>query len=380
MSKRSVYLDYAAATPMDPKVLQSMQPFLVDNFYNPSASYQAARDVKSVLENSRKSVAEILGAKASEIIFTAGGTEANNLAITGIMKNYPKSKLVISAIEHPSVNEPASYFNHATCPVDSKGLVDLTKLESLIDDQTVLVSIIYVNNEIGVIEPISAIARLLDSIKQDRLERGLNLPLYFHSDACQAANYLDLHVARLGVDLMTLNGGKIYGPKQSAVLMVKSDVSLSPIITGGGQERNIRSGTENVSAIVGFASALKLAQDSRKQNTEAATKLQDYFAHELTNAFPEAAINGSMTKRIANNLHVTFKGIDNEWLLIKLDELGIMAAAGSACSAAKGKPSTVLAALGLSDKDSKSSIRFSFGNKTTKSDIDYLINSLKELL
>lgn len=378
--KRSVYLDYAAATPLDDQVLSAMTPYLSELFYNPSANYELARQVKSMVETSRREVASVLGAKSSEIIFTAGGTEANNLAISGVMKSFKGANMVLSAIEHPSVYEPSAQYKHKVCPVEPSGLINLAALKKLIDDKTVLVSIMYVNNEIGTIQPLAEIARLIKEIRSSRLERGVDLPIHFHSDACQAANYLDLHTSRLGVDLMSLNGGKIYGPKQSGGLYVKSSVKLTPLIYGGGQERGLRSGTENVAAIAGFAKALSVVQEKRHKNSATILKLQHYFIEQLKGSFKGIIINGSLKHRLGNNVHVTFPGVDNEILLIKLDNEGIMAAAGSACSASSTQPSRVLGAIGLSDQLARSSIRFSLGKATTKADIDYVISSLRKLI
>ncbi len=380
MPQKTVYLDYAASTPMDPKVIKAMEPYFSKQFFNPSAAYSKAKDVRSAVEDSRRSVALNLGAKSSEIIFTAGGTEANNLAITGVMNAHPNGNMVISAIEHPSVYVPAKNFNARICPVDKEGLIKINKLKDLIDDDTNLVSIIYVSNEIGVIEPLKEVASAVQTVRKDRLSRGITRPIYFHTDACQAANYLDLHISKLGVDLMTLNGSKIYGPKQSGTLFARSSVRLKPVIFGGGQERGLRSGTENVPGIIGFAAALDLAQDNKKSESDRLAHLQEYFITSLTNNFQSAKINGSRTKRVVNNVHVTFPGIDNEWLLISLDEKGIMAAAGSACSASNELPSSVLKAIGLTNLEARSSIRFSFGRYLTKSDLEYTLDTLKSLL
>lgn len=380
MPQKTVYLDYAASTPMDPKVIKAMEPYFSKQFFNPSAAYSKAKDVRSAVEDSRRSVALNLGAKSSEIIFTAGGTEANNLAITGVMNAHPNGNMVISAIEHPSVYVPAKNFNARICPVDKEGLIKINKLKDLIDDDTNLVSIIYVSNEIGVIEPLKEAASAVQTVRKDRLSRGITRSIYFHTDACQAANYLDLHISKLGVDLMTLNGSKIYGPKQSGTLFARSSVRLEPIIFGGGQERSLRSGTENVPGIIGFAAALDLAQDNKKSESDRLAHLQEYFITSLTNNFQSAKINGSRTKRVVNNVHVTFPGIDNEWLLISLDEKGIMAAAGSACSASNELPSSVLKAIGLTNLEARSSIRFSFGRYLTKSDLEYTLDTLKSLL
>lgn len=377
---KNVYLDYAAATPMDTKVVAAMRPYFVDDFYNPSADYRAAREVKSRLNQARSTIAYWLGARPNEIIFTAGGTEANNLAICGVMDQYPEAGILTSAIEHDSVKRPASAYRTRGIPITTDGRVNLTALENLISDEVVLVSIMLANNEIGVIQPLVRVALLLNRVRRERRRRGIDLPLWFHADACQAGNYLDLHVNRLGVDLMTINGGKIYGPKQSGALFVKQTVELKPIITGGGQERNLRSGTENVAADIGLATALDLAQSCREAEAGRLTALRDYFAREVESRFKSALVNGSRRFRLANNLHISFTGQDNEYLLIGLDQEGIMAASGSACSAGHNQSSHVLRALGLSDEEARSSLRFSLGRTTTKQDIDQTVKVLGKLL
>jgi cysteine desulfurase len=379
MSK-SIYLDYAAATPMDPRVLVAMQPYFVDNFYNPSATYLAARRVADDLKSARATVASVLGARPSEIIFTAGGTEANNLAIHGVMAQYPEANMVVSAIEHDSVLAPGSRYDVRQAPVASSGIVDTAALSKLIDDQTVLVSVMYANNEIGTVQPVREIAQMLDEIRKQRRQSGNVLPLFFHTDAAQAANYLDLHAARLGVDLLTLNGGKIYGPKQSGVLYVKAGLSLQPLVDGGGQEQGLRSGTENVPAAIGFATALELAQAMRHDEVSRLQRLQKQLIEEVIQAVPTAQLNGSKSKRLPNNVHLTFPGVDNERLLIQLDELGILAAAGSACSASSEEPSHVLHALGLSDEVAQNSVRFTLGRATTDHDITTVVQTLTQLL
>lgn len=380
MTFSPIYLDYASATPLEPKVMALMKPYYNERFYNPSASYKLALEIKAAIETARSKVASLLGAKSSEIIFTAGGTEANNLAIDGVIRNFNNANMVISAIEHPSVYQPALKHQTKICPVDNQGLIKTAKLIDLIDDQTVLVSIMYVNNEIGTIQPLREIGHLIKEVRAKRLIQGNNLPIYFHSDACQAANYLDLHNASLGVDLMTINGGKIYGPKQSGALFVKSGVKLQPIINGGGQERGLRSGTENVPAIIGLSAALELVQQNKAVSSAKMAELQSYFIDQILAKFKTASLNGSRAKRLVNNVNVSFNGVDNEWLLIKLDEAGIMASAGSACSAASTEPSLTLKAIGLSDQQARSSIRFSLGNKTTKSELEKVIDTLKKLM
>jgi len=375
-----IYLDHAAATPMDAEVLAAMQPFFTDQFYNPSAGYMAAQKVRAALEQARADVAAQLGARSSEIIFTAGGTESDNLAIAGIMQQFPGAGVVVSAIEHDAVLEPAKQFNCSAASVNEQGVVDLAGLEAKIDEATVLVSVMYANNEVGTIQPLRQIAQLLEKIRAERRADGNVLPLYFHTDACQAANYLDLHVSRLGVDLMTLNGGKIYGPKQSGVLYVSSKLMLQPLIRGGGQERNLRSGTENVAACVGFAKALQLVQAKRHDEVNRLGELQSLAFKLVAGKLPAAWINGSTKHRLPNNIHLTLPGQDNERLLVELDERGILAAAGSACSASDDDPSHVLRAMGVSDADAQASLRITTGQHTTETDIRTLVETLAELV
>jgi cysteine desulfurase len=238
----------------------------------------------------------------------------------------------------------------------------------------------YANNEVGTIQPLKRIAAIVNAQRAKRRAAGNQLPLFFHSDACQAGNFLDLHVSRLGVDLMSLNGGKLYGPKQSGALYLRAGVHLRPLIDGGHQEAGLRSGTENVSSDIGFASALNLAQKQRLEQSSRQMKLRDYFIEQLQQNFKSAVINGSQKQRLPNNVHVTFKDKDNEILLISLDQAGIMAAAGSACSAAKKESSHVLLAMGLSDLDARASIRFTLGKTTTKAEIDQVISTLHPLV
>jgi len=379
MSKPLVYLDYAAATPLDERVLTAMRPYFEADFYNPSANYRAAREVHAALESARSKVAHWLGARGSEIVFTAGGTEANNLAVHGVMRRFPKANMVTSALEHESVLAPAGAYDCREAAVRADGRVDLDDLRTKIDDRTVLVSIMYANNEIGAVQPIREIARLVAEIRKERRTGGNELPLYFHTDAAQAANYLDLHIARLGVDLMTLNGGKIYGPKQSGCLYVKAGVELRPLIDGGGQERGLRSGTENVAAAIGFAEALEIAQNIRHEEAARLQILQKQFIEDLEKKVPGATINGSLKYRLPNNVHVTLPGQDNERLLIELDEAGIMAAAGSACSASNEESSHVLRALGLDDATARASLRFTMGRGTEAADIERTIDQLVHL-
>lgn len=375
----AIYLDYAAATPLDETVLTAMLPYLTTEFYNPSATYSAARRVQQALQQARQQAARAVGAKPSEIIFTAGGTEANNLAIHGIMRRYPQAAIVISAIEHSAVLKPAAHYAGLVAGVTADGLLDLEKITHTITDETVLVSCMYANNEIGTVQPIRALARRCAAIRTARRQSGNDLPLYLHVDACQAPNYLDVQLSRLGADLVSFNGSKIYGPKQSGILFVKGGLVLEPLIDGGGQERGLRSGTENVAGAVGFAVALERAVSLRHEEVRRLKQLQSYWYELLAEQLPAAIINGSRSHRLPNNIHLSFPGFDNERLLFELDEAGIMAAAGSACSASSQTPSTVLAALGLDVLTAQSSVRFTMGRATTRQEIKTVIAKLVEL-
>lgn len=377
--KKTVYLDYAAATPLWPEVADAMRPYLADAFYNPSATYAQAKAVRADIEAARASVAHWLGARASEVFFTAGGTEANNLAIHGVMAQFPDGNVVVSAIEHESVLAAAHQYDCRETPVDPQGIVDVQKLINLIDEQTVLVSVMYVNNEIGTMQPLRQIAQELQKLREVRKKNGNNRPLYFHTDAAQAANYLDIHTARLGVDLMTINGGKIYGPKQTGVLFVSRHVQLKPLVYGGGQERGLRSGTENVAGCIGLAKALDIAQSSRGEEAHRLQDLQKLCISLLATQVPDAIVNGSLHHRIPNNVHITLPGTDNERVLLQLEQQDILAAAGSACSASNEEPSHVLRAMGITERDAQSSLRFTFGRQTTESDIRATVTALQNI-
>ncbi len=376
---RSIYLDYAAATPIDPDILNQMDQIYLNHFYNPSEIYQESLKAKNILEQSRQSVAHILEVKASEIIFVSGGTEANNLAISGIMQNFKGSNLLVSAIEHDSVLKPAEQYNHKIIPVNNQGIIEIDKLEKLIDQKTVLISVILVNNEIGVIQDLRLISGLINKILSKRRKKGNNLPLYLHTDACQAVNYLNLKPASLGVDLMTLNGSKIYGPKQSGALYVKNNTKIKALILGGGQENNLRSGSENLANIYGFCLAIKKAHQIKEEESSRTIQIRDHLIKQL-NLNPRIKINGSLTKRIANNINFRIDGVDNEWLILKLDQQGIMVASGSACNAAKEELSHVLKAINLSDDEVRNSIRITLGRKTTLEDIKKLLKILNKLI
>lgn len=373
---RPIYLDHAAATPMDPAVLKAMLPYFSERFYNPSATYMAALEVRKDLEAARAKVAHVLGARPSEIIFTAGGTEANNLVIKGVVEQFPDSNVIVSAIEHESVLAAAQQYDCKQAPVSAQGIVDVEKLRALVDDRTVLVSVMYANNEVGSVQPIHQIALALTDIKNQRRRQGNELPLYLHTDAAQAAPYLDLHTARLGVDFMTLNAGKMYGPKQCGVLFAASRGRFKPQVLGGGQERGLRSGTENVAGAIGLATALELVQARRHQEVVRLQKLQTLFFNLLEEQLPQVVIHGSRKNRLPNNVHVTIPGVDNERIIFALDYAGILCAAGSACSASNEEPSHVLKAMGVSETDAQSSLRFSMGLSTDEAAVRTTVKAL----
>lgn len=375
------YFDYAAATPVDENVLKAMQPFFYENFYNPSAIYLKSRAVRAIQEEARHTVAKCFGARSSEIIFTAGGTEANNLAIRGIMNKHPEGNVVTSSIEHDSVLKTAQNYSHRTASVSSKAVIDLSDLAKKIDDNTALVSVMYANNEVGSIQPIKDIVTIISDIRQDRRQRNVSQPIYFHTDACQAVNYLDISVARLGVDLMTVNSGKIYGPKQVGALYVKAGIVLEPIIYGGGQENGLRSGTENIAGVIGFSRALEKVCNKHKSEAKRLTDIRDFGISKLTKKSASITINGAKgLKRLANNIHLTVPGADNEYLMMQLDEKGFQVAVGSACSASSDEPSHVLTAMGLTTEQAQSSLRITMGRYSKKEDLDNLLDNLLNLI
>lgn len=373
----SNYFDYAATTPLDPKVLAVMVPYLGDNFYNPSAGYLKALSVKKDFNEARARIAKSIGCKPSEILFTAGGTEANNIAISGILKRYPESNLVISDIEHDSVYEVANCYKNKKLQTNNNGHVSIENLSKLIDEQTVLVSVMFVNNELGTIQPIKQIVEYVRTVREDRHSKGNDLPIFVHTDASQAGNYLSLNVNSLGIDLMTINGGKIYGPKQTAILYVKSKVILEPLIYGGGQEKGYRSGTENVANYIGLSKAIEIAQDNHTKQLRRVSELEAILKSEIIKKIPTAIFNGGIPKT-PHIVSVIIPEKDNETIMMCMDEMGYEIAVGSACKASNDEPSRVLTAIGLSESDAQSTIRISMGKYTTKESVLGLVESLQK--
>lgn len=435
-----IYLDYAATTPVDPRVFKAMRPYFSEKFGNPGSVHKMGQEAIAAVDEAREKVAKAIGGQFREVIFTASATEANNLVLRGVVKhamqkmrmhanaaNKNKSnsyhsdkfvdshrlRIIISAIEHESILETAKDLEKDGAeviylPVNREGLVDLKKLKNSLNERTVLVSIMYANNEVGTIQPIAEIVEILaafrversafskDSKKQSSYTPYANRYPLLHTDAVQAFQYLNCNVAEFGVDMMTLSSHKIYGPKGAGALYARryglstNHYPLATIISGGGQEYGLRSGTENVPAVVGFGKAAELLQ-SYPQELERIAGLRDYFWAKLKKLKPNVKINGpaimlshkkryvSSITRLPNNLNVYFPDSSAEELLVKLDMAGIEASAGSACAARSLNSSYVLKAMGFSEKRAKSSLRFSLGRPTTKQDIDEMLYRIKNI-
>src|SRR3990167_5614561 len=375
--KKTYYFDCASATPIDPDVARKMHQ-LEDAWGNISAQHSQARLAKKVWDEALSAIADILKIKPSEIIITSGGTESNNSAIHGVMQADEHAQMLYLAIEHPSIGEKAQQYNSREVKVDKKGVLDLADLKKKINDNIKLISVMQVNNEIGTIQPVQDVAQAVKEIKIDRQNRGVNLPLYLHTDSCQATNYVSVLPHRLGVDMMSINSGKIYGPKGVGMLYVSSKIKeFTPLLVGGGQQSGRRSGTEDAVGAYGFALALKKATQGTKLEEKRVSGLRDRLIKALKNEFPEVVINGSLSRRIANNVNVSFPGHDNETLMLQLDELGISVATGSACSASSEEPSHVLGAIGASETVMNSALRITLGRQTDDQSINFLIKSLK---
>ena len=364
MKKEIIYLDHAAATPIDKKVLSAMQPYYVDKFYNPSSPYFPAVKVRKDYEEAKHNIATLIGAKLSDIIITAGATESINLAFHGVT-----GSVITTEIEHQAVLACAQKLNHSFAPIDKQGLVLVDKLKKLINDDTQLVSIGLANNEIGTIQPIREISEIIKQERQDRLIKGNDKPIYLHSDASQGFNLLDINVARLGVDMLTLNSGKVYGPKQVGLLWSNSYSKIYPQIIGGGQEGGFRSGTENVAGVIGFAKALEVATKHRQFEAKRLLDLKNYLKNLLINEFPDAIISGHPKHQLANFLHISFPKLDGERLIFLLEDEGILVSTGSACAANKGTGSHVLRAIGLGTEISNGSLRITLGHLSNAKNI-----------
>jgi len=393
---REVYLDHAATTYLDPRVKEAMAPYWEMKFGNPSSLYRAGRRAKEALDNARETVARILNCRPEELIFTGGGTEAINLAIFGIAHQnslyrteygttctvlstvQPRGHLITSKIEHHAVLHSMEAlqkegFETTYLDVDEFGLVDPEKLKAAIKPDTILVSIMYANNEIGTIEPIAEIGKIIKEIREERKKTGNDTSLFFNTDACQAAGALEMDLQKLGVDLLAMNGSKIYGPKGVGCLFVRRGIRLQPLIYGGGQENNLRSGTENVPGIVGFAKALEISHEEKEKENARLIELRDYFTNRLLTEIPKTVLNGHLTKRLPNNINVSVLDIEGEAVILYLDEKGVSISTGSACTSITLDPSHVILAIGRPYEYAHGSLRFTLGKRTTKEDLDYVM-------
>ncbi|MBI2003581.1 MAG: cysteine desulfurase [Parcubacteria group bacterium] len=400
---KEIYLDNAATTPCDPRVLKAMEPFWSKIYGNPLSFNDAGRTAKKAMDKARKKIARLLGAKDREIIFTSSATEANNLAIQGIARNFQfsiynlqsnlkikniKPHIITTKVEHHSVIEPVKQFEKngfevTYLKVNKEGLINLNDLKKSLRRETILVSIIYAGNEIGSIQPLKKIAKIIKEFKKvNSKQLTVNSCPYFHADASQAAAYLDMNVNNLGVDLLTASSSKIYGPKGVAALYVRQGTEIEPLIFGGGQEFGLRAATPAVPLIVGFAKALEIANSKKRIANIKLEKLRKYFIGKLKKVLPAVKINGpdNHFERVPGIINMTFPGIENEQLLLYLDKYGIRASAGSACASHEMEPSHVLIAFGLSNQEARSSIRFSLGKQTTKADLDYVLKILPKVV
>jgi cysteine desulfurase len=356
-----IYLDHAAATPLDERVFVAMRPYFSEFFYNPSSPYSAALTVRRDYEAAKQAIANTIGAKPDELVMTAGATESINLVFASI-----GGHCVTANIEHHAVLEAARRRDHTLVASDERGMVSVEKIRAAIRPDTQLVSIALANNELGTIQYLRDIAAMIHGEREQRLVRGDTTPLYLHSDASQGAGQIDIHCARLGVDLLTLNAGKVYGPKQVGLLWAASHVRLLPQIVGGGQERGLRSGTENVPGVIGFAKALELAERHRKSECERLRLLRDGLQKQLIGVFEDAVVSGYEKRRLPGHLHISFPGIDAERLVFALEMRDVLVATGSACAANKGTRSHVLTAIGLTPEVADGSLRLTLGHLSSE--------------
>ena len=370
------YFDHAATTPVSTEVLQEMLPYFELQYGNASSMYSLGRQAKRAMEHARKSVANAIGAKSKEIYFTSCGSESDNLAIKGIAyANKRKGNHIItSKIEHPAVLNTCRHlekegFRVTYLNVDKNGLVDLEQLANSISPTTILISIMFANNEIGTIQPIEIISKIAHQNH-----------IVFHTDAVQAIGNLEIDVKQLEIDALSMSGHKFYAPKGVGALYIRDGIKVRKLQDGGEQESNMRAGTENVAEIVGLGKAIELIYNEFDNYNLKLKELRDYFINSVKNEFDEIKINGDMNKRLSGNANISFKGINGSELLFKLDSFGICASAGSACSTSNPEPSNVLTAIGLEKEYLDGTLRFSFGKDNTKEDVDYLISKLVEII
>lgn len=371
-----VYLDNAATTKLDNNVFNEMIPYLTENYGNSSSIYKLGKQSKKAIEESRNKIAKILNCDPKEIYFTSGGTESDNIAIKGIAKSYKNkgNHIITSKIEHPAVLETCRQlekegFDITYVSVNNDGIIDLEELKRSIKSETILISIMYANNEIGTIQPIQEIAKI-----------SKEKNIVFHTDAVQAVGSVKIDVKNLGLDSLSLSSHKFYGPKGVGALYIKQGVKFDSLITGGHQERNKRAGTENVAGIVGMGKAIEIAYEKLEKNNKKITFLRDYYIENIEKRIPYIKINGDRKHRLPGNANISFEFIEGEGVLLYLDLKGIYASSGSACTSGSLDPSHVLLAIGLSHEIAHGSLRITIGKYNTKQEIDYLVESLVEIV
>lgn len=385
--KKYIYLDHAATTPVDPRVLKAMQPYFTAKFGNPSSLHSFAQEAAAGVEKARKQVADFLGSRPEEIIFSSGATESDNLAIQGLAKALkPKGgrRIITSSIEHPAVKETCQAlknegFEVIELPVDSFGIIDINELKKAVNPQTFLVTIMYVNNEIGSLQPIAGIGEYLAGHNQERSARGLNR-IYFHTDAVQAVNLFDCHVDKLKVDLLSLSGHKIYGPKGVGALYVRTGTPLKPLQFGGHHEKGLRPGTLNAPLIVGLGQAIELVKKNQKNDYQEIKRMSDRIIDYILKNISNVKFNGDCLKRSPAHLNFTFDNAEGESILLMLDHLGIAVSTGSACASGTLEASPVLKAIGLSEEKCHGSIRVSLGRENTAAETSYFLKSLSAVI
>ncbi|MCH7966234.1 MAG: cysteine desulfurase [Thaumarchaeota archaeon] len=369
-----IYLDNAASTQIHEDVLNSMLPYLKEQYGNPSSMHRYGRLAHKAVEKARKQIASIINAEPSEIILTSGGTESNNTALRGITMKNTSGQIITSSIEHDAILEPCKKlaqngFDVDYLPVTQFGMVECSDLKNYISKKTILVSIMFGNNEVGTIQPISEIAKIC---------KEYEVP--FHTDAIQAVGKTPIDVKKLNIDLLSISSHKLYGPKGIGALYIKNGIDVDPVILGGGQERGLRSGTENVASIVGFGKACEIAKNNLNENILQMKKLRDTLVEKILNEIPEVILNGHPRSRLPNNAHFTFFGVNGEDLIIKLDEYGIAASTGSACSVNTQKASHVLQAMGFSHEQITGSLRLTIGIFNDQKEIEQTVNVLKKVV
>ncbi len=369
-----IYLDNASTTPVDEKVMEAMKPFFEERFGNPSSLHSFGQEARVAIDKSREKIADYLNCDPKEVIFTGSATEANNIMIKGVIEADDNPHVITTSIEHDAVLETVkeSGADYTVLDVDKDGFIDPEDLKGAINEETVLVTVMYANNEIGTIQPIKKIAELIKEVNKGRDKR-----IYLHTDAAQAAGYLNCDVDELGVNGLTISGHKIYGPKGIGVLFKKRNVKVEPIIFGGGQEDGIRSGTYNTPLIVGMGKAVELLKTKKRKGET--KELRDYLIEEVLK-IKGASLNGPKESRLPNNANFSFEGVEGESIVMILDQKGIATSTGSACSSKSLKASHVLRAIGLKGLEAHSSLRVSVGRETTREDVDEFLKALPDAI